>query len=714
MSKKFVVVLMLLCCLIGVSQGQSIIWVSDCITETEPHDQGFVDILEAQGYTVTRLEGQQTLDQAKVDQMNAVDLVIVGRHGNSGAYASNAAEVKLWNSITTPLIQQNGYLPRNNRWKWLDSGSTFNTSYDLVAVDASDPVFQFVELDETQTVDICQAGVITIVPVTDVGNGTLIAKRDDEAAPYAWIVRWETNQEFYPGSGEFAAGPRMYFASGESGGAGDGTMNLTPQGQLIFLNAVYQMSGATFNRTPLVAAGADKVNWVGTDLQLAATVIDDGLPEPANVTVSWVKISGPGNVTFSATDIVDPIVSFDTVGTYELELTGTDGDKTASDVMVVTVADPADNKLVALWSFDSMASTPGVTVADDAGNHDGTFVGAADDLLTPALVEDPNIITPGWVGAQALDFYGDSWVEITPDVADPNAFDLQTGVTMSAWVRGDGEFLGDYSGIISKGEQSYRLSAASAGIDGRVHFKVQGTTARIDSVRSIHDGQWHHIAATYDAVTEKACLYIDGVLDTEQDASGLIGLTASPLWLGDNPDRPERIWNGGLDDLRVYNYGISATDVETLASMAPRVPGVNAGEDVEYKRNAAGLTLTGIVTDDENPVAATIAWSVVTKPEAAADPVFTPVNAVETVVKFSSPGTYVLQLSADDTLATITDDVVITVTDPTCQDVIDAGLLMAGDINEDCYVNLEDFALMAADWLRCNNPQDSTCEWPFE
>ena len=41
----------------------------------------------------------------------------------------------------------------------------------------------------------------------------------------------------------------------------------------------------------------------------------------------------------------------------------------------------------------------------------------------------------------------------------------------------------------------------------------------------------------------------------------------------------------------------------------------------------------------------------------------------------------------------------------------DAGLdLIEGDINRDCYVNLEDFAIVARSWLRCNHPEDAGCE----
>jgi hypothetical protein len=48
---------------------------------------------------------------------------------------------------------------------------------------------------------------------------------------------------------------------------------------------------------------------------------------------------------------------------------------------------------------------------------------------------------------------------------------------------------------------------------------------------------------------------------------------------------------------------------------------------------------------------------------------------------------------------------------PTCDDLIAMGgehFFM--DFNEDCYVNLEDFAEFAQDWLRCNDPGNASCE----
>lgn len=47
-----------------------------------------------------------------------------------------------------------------------------------------------------------------------------------------------------------------------------------------------------------------------------------------------------------------------------------------------------------------------------------------------------------------------------------------------------------------------------------------------------------------------------------------------------------------------------------------------------------------------------------------------------------------------------------------CQFVVDYGYGLASDLNDDCYVNWEDYVFLMADWMRCNDPLDPGCETP--
>lgn len=48
-----------------------------------------------------------------------------------------------------------------------------------------------------------------------------------------------------------------------------------------------------------------------------------------------------------------------------------------------------------------------------------------------------------------------------------------------------------------------------------------------------------------------------------------------------------------------------------------------------------------------------------------------------------------------------------------CERIKQDDLLMSSDLNEDCRVDLNDFILLATDWLRCNDPADPACENPL-
>ena len=265
MCKKLVLlVLVLAFCLTSLSDAATIIWVSDNKNPTGgvAADQGWVDLLEANGYTVDlsfRNKEGQTLNAAKIAALNAADLIIVSRDGNSGDY-DDGEEVTQWNAIETPIILTAAHIYRSSRWRWMDSTSTTNVTADLLAVLPDHPVFIGVALDANNQVNIMTSGDINVGDdnVDPANNYTLIATRSDAGADGVWIATWEPGVEFYPGSGQFAGGHRMYFAAG--GGNPDGTYTLTAEGEMLFLNAVSYMLveslGPSLARLPKPRNGA--------------------------------------------------------------------------------------------------------------------------------------------------------------------------------------------------------------------------------------------------------------------------------------------------------------------------------------------------------------------------------------------------------------------------------------------------------------------------
>lgn len=99
------------------------------------------------------------------------------------------------------------------------------------------------------------------------------------------------------------------------------------------------------------------------------------------------------------------------------------------------------------------------------------------------------------------------------------------------------------------------------------------------------------------------------------------------------------------NDGKVYEFSFALTN---------QPPVVNAGSDLVVLANAS---LDGTVSDDglpDPPSAIATSWS---KVSGSGTVTFTNANAVDTTASFSSPGTYQLRLTADDSAVTTSDDV---------------------------------------------------------
>jgi hypothetical protein len=93
------------------------------------------------------------------------------------------------------------------------------------------------------------------------------------------------------------------------------------------------------NIPPNSDAGPDRSIYFaasGGSVMLNGTA-DDGGDGPGPLTTTWSKLTGPGTVTFSNATILDPIVTFSSIGTYELALYVSDGIDDANDTTIIDI-----------------------------------------------------------------------------------------------------------------------------------------------------------------------------------------------------------------------------------------------------------------------------------------------------------------------------------------------------------------------------------------
>jgi Concanavalin A-like lectin/glucanases superfamily len=462
------------------------------------------------------------------------------------------------------------------------------------------------------------------------------------------------------------------------------------------------------NHPPQVDAGSyQSLLWPGSPLavQLDATVTDDGKPaDPCEVTLIWSKLSGPGNVEFDPSpNVEDPCATFTAAGMYELQLSASDSEKDACDVVTIYIR-PNDDP-IAHWDFETGTDT---NVVDRTDNDNyGTFAGDP----------DPNWVS-GWVGDWALDVADGSYVAITADTAaDPNLDTMYGEVTVSAWVKVDEWVADSWDGIVTKGSGSVSGDGGWLLMRNSSNDSLAFSTPGAGFVRgsvNVNDTHWHHVVGVHNGTT--ISLYVDGLLDTSEEASGLVIPKIAQVWINGNSEAEGGLFfDGQIDDVRIFNYGLNDAQVADLADMGTLIPYVDAGDDKTFYMQNGYLKLDATVTDDGEPQAATLVWTWTSEDGTAT---FDPCNIEDPCVTFSAVGTYVLRLTADDTLKAVYDEVTITVKDPVCDNVIIDKLLTTADLSgpagkPDCYVNLYDFAAFTGEWLNCNDPQDSECEFPY-
>ncbi|MFA6095874.1 MAG: LamG domain-containing protein [Candidatus Paceibacterota bacterium] len=218
--------------------------------------------------------------------------------------------------------------------------------------------------------------------------------------------------------------------------------------------------------------------------------------------------------------------------------------------------------LVGYWPFSGkdISWTTG-RVYDRSGNNNSGIITSLGTTSAPAA---------GAIG-QALSFDGSTSLITVPysAVLAPTA-----GVSFGGWFKTTNKALAQR--IVSKTETGGYTLALNEGANCtdlcalvRVGGAYHAVTAPLSSITN---NKWHHVMATYDG--ETSVMYLDGVqTGSNATPSGAIQYaTTNPLCIGREPsgtacDQFTDLFNGALDEIRVYNRALSASEVKRLYNL---------------------------------------------------------------------------------------------------------------------------------------------------
>ncbi len=209
----------------------------------------------------------------------------------------------------------------------------------------------------------------------------------------------------------------------------------------------------------------------------------------------------------------------------------------------------------------------GSTVIDSQSDNDGTLEG--------------NVSRTAGVNGGGLEFDGSGYVNLGQVFSD----NVDEGLTLSAWIKPGAES-GNFEGLIMHGGDNIDSYALYIIPDTKeIGFKTSGTTnAWMTSVNSsLWDGNWHHIAVSYDG-SEKV-IYLDSVVVGNVSASGIIESGEGyNLLLGAGRDEtpPRGFYQGLMDEVQIYNYALTRSEIGDLYRTAvPAPPAINTAGNTE-------------------------------------------------------------------------------------------------------------------------------------
>jgi glucose/arabinose dehydrogenase len=321
-----------------------------------------------------------------------------------------------------------------------------------------------------------------------------------------------------------------YDAAGNTSAQSTTANATTPDGTAPVVTMTAPATGATVSGTVTVTATAtDNVGVAGVQFLL------DGANLGAEDTAS------PYSVSWNTTTIAD--------GGHTLSARARDaaGNTATATAVNVTVQNTAATGPVASYAFNEGTGT----LTADASGHS----------LTGTLANGPT-----WVAGKHASAIGFDGADDRVDIGNAPSLQITGSMTVSAWVN-EATFPADDAAIVSKRTSTgFQLDTTVDTGPRTIGFKLTNASGT-DMIRygatAMQSGTWYHVTGVYDAASQTMNVYLNGALDNGSTAGTItstqLGSTANVM-IGLRPDGGFG-FNGAVDDVRIYNRALSATEV---------------------------------------------------------------------------------------------------------------------------------------------------------
>lgn len=304
----------------------------------------------------------------------------------------------------------------------------------------------------------------------------------------------------------------------------------------------------------------------------------------------------------------------------------------AAGATVTLTAHPDSSSSFAGWSGDCSGGAATCTLTMSASRtvtatfnafHAGLvayypFTGDADDASGNGLngtVNGPLLTTNRFDAAdRAYSFNGVNDYILVGDPT-PTPLQIQKEISLQAWIYIT-EYPSNNLALIVGSQYDGSVSGATIFLDGRtnpdsqtapaghIHFQIgNGSWHSTNTSSAVPLNQWVHILATRRAYDD-AKIYYNGVLQPSTSAPWTGGVTYNNAWfaMGRQKDL-SRPFKGKIDDVRIYNRALSATEAQALYAepasdyvLSVTIAGANGGGGSVHSVPAGISSISGVAT----------------------------------------------------------------------------------------------------------------------
>ena len=184
---------------------------------------------------------------------------------------------------------------------------------------------------------------------------------------------------------------------------------------------------------------------------------------------------------------------------------------------------------------------------------------------------------PAWAQDSSFTFNANDYVNITSDAS----LQAETGMTIECWVNPESDTYSDYSPLV----HYFRLGGPTEEsgftlqyFDGELRFMISVGSGNYDIVgdglglwpgMTLDEDVWTHVAGTYDVATGQAKIFKNGVeqasFATEGGNLNWDFIETMNMKIGKsemNPGTGETYFNGGIDEVRLWDRALDASDLQ--------------------------------------------------------------------------------------------------------------------------------------------------------